>query len=75
MSIETVRCNVLQDTVTRVIDLEGAVTRIICAEYDEPMRECRIKQRSLGGGPLSRLLDRVAEHTLDRSSTRCDLIR
>lgn len=73
MAVTSVRCPVAQATVTRVIDFEGATTRVICPEYEEPTGVCRLKKSALEGGPLSQLLDRLSEETLDRRGTRCDL--
>ena len=73
MSITTVRCHVLGANVTRVVDLEGHVTRIICREYEESTGVCRLRRDAQSGGPLSRLVERVAEETLDTRSTLCDL--
>lgn len=73
MPITSVRCPVLQANVTRITDLEGEVTRVICPEYEDPTGICRIKQGARTGGPLSQFLERVSEETLDRRTTRCDL--
>jgi hypothetical protein len=73
MAIHVVRCTVSGATVTRVTDLEGRVTQLICSDYDEPTKTCRIRRATLGGGPLSQFLDRAAADTLDRRGTRCDL--
>jgi hypothetical protein len=73
MAITSVRCPVLGANVSRVTDLEGEVTRIICAEYEEPAGICRLKKSVSAGGMLSQLLERVSEHTLDTRSTQCDL--
>ncbi len=73
MAINLVRCPVLGANVTRVIDLEGATTKVICAEYDEPTGMCRLKTSASRGGMLSQLLERVSEDTLDTKSTRCVL--
>ena len=73
MAISSVRCPVLGADVMRVTDLEGDVTRIICAEYEEPTGICRRKTSAFEGGPLSQLLDRAAKGTLDTRNTRCDL--
>jgi hypothetical protein len=45
MGIATVRCDVLGANVTRITDLEGAVTRIICSEYQESTGACRLMIR------------------------------
>jgi hypothetical protein len=73
MAIAQVRCQVAQAAVTRVTDLEGATTRIICPEYEEPTGICRLKRDALEGGPLSQLLERASEDTLGARGTRCDL--
>ena len=73
MAITTIHCHVLGATVTRITDLEGAVSRIICPEYQESTGLCRLLRHAETGGPLSRLLERVAEGALDRRGVRCDL--
>ena len=73
MAITSVHCPVLGANVTCVTDLEGSVTHIVCAEYDEPMDVCRVKRATLAGGPLSQLLERAAEGRLAVHGTRCDL--
>jgi hypothetical protein len=73
MAITPVHCNVLGASVTCVTDLEGAVTQIVCAQYDPATGLCRLKHDALVGGPLSQLLERVAEGTLASHGTRCDL--
>ena len=69
----SIRCPVLGAHVTRVTDLEGNVTRIICAEYEESTGTCRLKKTALEGGPLAQLLERLSEDTLNTRSTLCDL--
>jgi hypothetical protein len=73
MAITTVRCHVLRAMVTRITDLEGEVSRIICPEYLEATGSCRLLTDADTGGPLSRLLERVAEDGLARRGTRCHL--
>jgi hypothetical protein len=73
MAITSVHCPVLHATVKRVTDLEGEVVSIICPEYDEPNRACRLKKGAFQGGRLAQLLERADEGTLDRRTTRCDL--
>jgi hypothetical protein len=75
MAIASVRCPVLRADVAFVTDLEGEVTRVICAEYEEHTGICRLKKNVSEGGALSQLLERVSEHTLDTRSTRCDLCK
>ncbi len=74
MTISSVRCPVLGTNVTRVTDLEGQTTKVICAEYDEPTGICRLKKNTSQGGLLSQLLERVSENTLASKSTRCGLL-
>jgi hypothetical protein len=73
MAITSVRCPVLGAHVTRVIDLEGSVIRVICAEYDQSTGTCQLKKAVSDGGPLAQLLERTAEETLSSRSTLCDL--
>ena len=54
-------------------DLEGTVTQIVCAQYDSVTGVCRLKHDALAGGPLSQLLERVAEGTLASHGMRCEL--
>jgi hypothetical protein len=74
MAISSIRCPVLSARVTKVTDLEGTVTRVICPEYDASNRTCRLTMSIREGGPLSQLLERVSEDTLDTRSTRCVLL-
>jgi hypothetical protein len=73
MPITTMRCHVLGAPVGRITDLEGHVTRVICAQYDEPSGTCRLRREAQRGGPLSQLLGRVAEETLAQRGTYCAL--
>jgi hypothetical protein len=73
MPIESIHCHVLGAHVTRITGLEGDVVRIICAEYDGPTGDCRLKKAGRQGGPLSQLLERVSEEALDTKSVRCHL--
>jgi hypothetical protein len=74
MAIRSVHCPVLGAHVTQVTDLEGAVTRVICAEYEDWDGGCRLKKSARESGPLGQLLERVSENALDTRSTRCVLI-
>jgi hypothetical protein len=71
MPIESVRCPVLGSHISRVTDLEGQVTRVICPEYEESTGGCRLKKESQSGGMLSNLLERVSESTLDTKDPGC----
>jgi hypothetical protein len=73
MSVSLVRCQVLGADVTRVTDLEGAVTHLMCPEYQQSTGSCRLMTKARGGGPLSQLLERVTEGTLDQHGTQCHL--
>lgn len=73
MAMISIRCPVLSADVTRVMDLEGNVVRIICAEYEEATGTCRLKKRAFEGGPLAQLLERVAEGSLNTRSTLCEM--
>jgi hypothetical protein len=73
MAIVSVHCPAAHAMVTRVTDLEGETTQVICAEYEERIGICRLKRTALEGGPLSRRLNRLAQQTLDARTTRCDL--
>ena len=74
MPIISVRCYVLGASVPAVADFEGFVTSIVCPQYEASTHLCRLKESALSGGPLSQLLQRVEEDTLDRRGTRCDLL-
>jgi hypothetical protein len=74
MRIETVGCPLLGTHVTRVVDFEGLVDRVICAEFQRPQGTCRLK-RAAGacGGPLSRLLQRVGDDIVAERGIACSL--
>jgi hypothetical protein len=73
MAITSVSCPVARTTVTRVTNFEGETTGVICPEYEEPSGICRLKMSAREGGPLSQLIERLSEDTLDRRSVRCHL--
>ena len=73
MAITTVRCPVAQKSVICDTDLEGTVTRVFCQELEERTGICRLKRSALEGGPLSQLLQRASEQTLDSRRLTCDL--
>ena len=74
MPAKSVHCPVLGAHIVRIINVESECTGIICPEYLEPTKACRLKKDALDGGPLSQLLERVEESTLGSRTTRCDLI-
>ncbi len=57
----------------RVTDFEGHVTHVFCPHLDAARRACRRKQQAADEGPLSRLLERISDDTLDSRDTRCEL--
>lgn len=71
MPIKSVWCPVMQSHVTSVTDFEGAIVRVVCYEYEEATRTCRMKREALEGGPLAQLLNRVSENTLADRNVRC----
>jgi hypothetical protein len=73
MPVETVHCVVSGSHVTRITDFEGEVAQLICPEYHEPTGRCRLKLAASAGGPLSRLLERVREASLETRSVDCPL--
>jgi hypothetical protein len=73
MAITTVHCHVLQGQVTVIIDLERRIDRVICSQYEHPSGVCRLKRDVSSGGPLSQLLERASEATLDSRSTQCQV--
>jgi hypothetical protein len=74
MAIRTVRCHISHAPVTVVTDFEGAVQRVICCEYTASSHACRLKDVAFSGGPLSQLVERLSDETLDSQSRRCDLL-
>jgi len=73
MSMITVHCHVLGSHVTCLTDLEGTVTRVICPAFESATGLCRFRREALSGGPLSQLMERVAEDTLAVRDSRCRL--
>jgi hypothetical protein len=72
MAIKTIRCHVLQSTISMVTDFEDSVVQVICPEYDNATGMCRLKTRASSGGPLSTFVARASEGTLDNRAVRCD---
>lgn len=73
MPIAPLHCPVSHADVVRVTDFEGTTVRVVCSEYDETSKACRLKTRTATAGPLTRLLERTEEGTLASHGTRCDL--
>ena len=71
MALESVWCAVGQRHVLRTIDLEGAVTSVICPDYDPATGVCRHRAETRNNGPLARLLERVSDKTLDDATAQC----
>ena len=73
MASESIWCPVLDARVTREVYLEGCPVRIFCPEYHAQTGACRLRARATRGGPLSQLLERVSEHTLEEAGVACHL--
>ncbi|HEY7288558.1 MAG TPA: hypothetical protein VH583_01890 [Vicinamibacterales bacterium] len=73
MATTTIRCPVAQRDIDCEADFEGMITRVFCTELDERTGICRLKRNALEGGPLTQLLERVSEHTLDSRGLTCGL--
>ena len=72
MPVSLVRCEVLGADATRVTDLEGVVTHLVYPEYQQSTGACRRRMaQARGDGPLSQLLQRVTEGTIDRRGNQC----
>jgi hypothetical protein len=72
MAIQSTRCPVSGEQVTQVTNFEGGVTRVICPDY-EVSGACRLMRTALQGGPLTQLVERNSEHTLNTRDTNCVL--
>jgi len=72
MATKLIRCSVIGACVTRVTNLQGCVTRIICPQYAAD-GTCRLKQAHAGAGPLAQLLARVVDGTQPGRGTACVL--
>ena len=73
MAIKTMWCPVLQTHVTSVTDLDQRVIRVICYEFEEATRTCRVKRRALQGGPLAQLLMRASDNALADPLVSCGI--
>jgi len=73
MAIESVWCPVCHADVVRVTNFEGEVRSVNCSQYRQDGATCGLKAVGRLGGPLSKLLEQVSQHTLARHSPRCDL--
>jgi hypothetical protein len=71
MAVKTIRCHVLQLTISLVTDFEDNVMQVICPEYNTASGMCRLKQRASSGGPLSTFVARASADTLDNRAVRC----
>jgi hypothetical protein len=71
MSLETIWCPVTGGRVSRLTNLEGEVTGVICQEYEAATGACRRRAGVLKGGPLAQLLERVSEETLADATMQC----
>ena len=71
MGLEHIWCPVIEAHITRVTNLEGEVTSVICPDYVGATGCCRRRTAVLKEGPLAQLLERMSEDTLDDPTTRC----
>jgi len=71
MTMKTIRCPVLGSTVVRVSDMEGVVSHVMCHAFEPSTGLCRLRRDALSGGPLSQLIERVAEDTLSERGGGC----
>jgi hypothetical protein len=71
MVITTIRCPVLGTRVTRLTDLEGRVSDVLCPEYESSSGDCRLKVAARGSGPLAQLVERASADALGTDSRRC----
>jgi hypothetical protein len=69
--IRTAFCHVSGSSMMLSVDLEGTVDRVICPWADSLTKECRLKRRETGDGPLGQLLARVNDRTLTEPGLRC----
>lgn len=72
--IQTAYCHVINDDVTLLVDMEGAISSVVCPDYDPVGHVCRRKRRDLGDGPLAQLIDRSSEHRLAERGERCHFV-
>jgi hypothetical protein len=61
MGTTSIWCSVAGARVAQMTELEGHVTQIICVEYDASTGTCRLMKAAREGGPLTQLLEAVAE--------------
>jgi hypothetical protein len=73
MTINSAWCPVLHGRVTTITTLEGDIIKVICPEFEDSSKTCRVKKAVGLGGPLSQLLERVTEESLAEPDPRCDL--
>ena len=70
-TIKSMWCPVTHTHVTCIVDLEGTVVRVVCYDYEEATRTCRVKRRASRDAPLGQLLARSSEEPLADSSVSC----
>jgi hypothetical protein len=71
MSLQSIWCPISRSHISRVTNLEGEVTTVICPDYEAATGLCRRRTAVLKDGPLGQLLERVSEETLGDPTTRC----
>ena len=71
MPIASVRCPVLGEFITRVIDADGRTVSVDCEEYSTHDGLCGLKQHARELGMLTRLLTRASGDPLDTKNVAC----
>jgi hypothetical protein len=71
MPLASVRCPVLGEVVTRVIDVDGRTVSVDCEEYSASDGLCGLKQHARELGMLTQLLSHVSGDPLDTKNVAC----
>lgn len=56
-AVKLLWCPVLKTHVTYVTDLDDKVSRVICYEYEETTRTCRVKRQARSDGAPAQLCE------------------
>ena len=75
MGVETIWCPVSGARVGTITNMQGAVTAVVCEDYNPEARLCRRRAGVKTGGLLGQFLERVAQQTLADPTTRCIIVR
>lgn len=72
MTFRNERCAVGNNTATLVIDFDGAITMVICPDYEYASGTCAQKRRhGADSGPLTDFIDRVSSRKATNKSCQC----